>query len=114
LHELGHKTWDTVQLSLNVAILNQDVFSLSITEIAQPVPKCLDPRPGSVGIPTYCEESYSRDFRRLLRVGEVERRRNQEGQSEKHDAALHSDLTKPSGTIHILVLDSGSYRKLPC
>ena len=47
LHEFGHKAWDTIQLCLNVAILNQDVFSLNITEIAQPLAKCLDVRPGS-------------------------------------------------------------------
>ena len=26
LHEFGHKAWDTVRLSLSIAILNQDVF----------------------------------------------------------------------------------------
>ena len=50
LHEFGHKAWDTVRLSLNVAILNQDVFPLNVTEISQPLPECLDLRPGSVGI----------------------------------------------------------------
>ena len=50
LHEFGHKAWDTVQLSLSAAILNQDVFSLDITEISQPLPECLDVRPGIGGV----------------------------------------------------------------
>ena len=50
LHEFGHKAWDPVQLSLSVAILNQDVFPLDITEISQPLPECLDLRPGIVGV----------------------------------------------------------------
>ncbi len=41
LHEFGHEAWDTVQFSLSVAILNQDVFPLDITEISQPLPECL-------------------------------------------------------------------------
>jgi hypothetical protein len=42
LHEFGHKAWVTVQLSFNVAILNEDVFSLDITEVSQSSPECLD------------------------------------------------------------------------
>ena len=53
LHEFGNEAWDRIQpLLLCVAILNQDVFPLNITEIAQTLPECLDPRPGSVGITT--------------------------------------------------------------
>jgi hypothetical protein len=69
LHKLSHKAWDTVQLPLNVAIVNQDGFSLNITDISQPLPKCLDPRPGTVGIATYGQKSYARSFLSLLRVG---------------------------------------------
>jgi hypothetical protein len=46
LHEFGHKAWVTVQLSFDVAILNEDVFSLNITEISQPLLESLDRRPG--------------------------------------------------------------------
>ena len=42
LHEFGHEAWDTVHLSLNVAILNLDIFPLNITEISQPLPECVD------------------------------------------------------------------------
>ena len=44
LHEFGNKARDTVGLSLSVAILNQDIFSLDITEISQPLSKCIDLR----------------------------------------------------------------------
>ncbi len=50
LHEFGYKAWDTVQFSLSVAILDHDVLSLNVTEISQPLPECLDQRPGIVGI----------------------------------------------------------------
>ena len=33
---------DTIQTPLNVTILNQNVFSLNIMEIAQPLPECFD------------------------------------------------------------------------
>ena len=49
MHEFGHKAWDTVLLSLRVAILNQDVFPLNITEVSQPLPECLNWRPGMEG-----------------------------------------------------------------
>src|SRR5213594_2051709 len=39
LDEFGHKAWDTVQLSFSGAKLNQNVFSLNITEISQPSPR---------------------------------------------------------------------------
>jgi hypothetical protein len=52
LQEFGHKAWETIQFSFSIAILNQDIFSLNITEFPQPLPKSLDPSPRSVGITT--------------------------------------------------------------
>ena len=70
LHEFGHKAGDTVQLSLSVAILNQDVFPLDVTEISQPLPECLDlDQDGGAGGATSRQKSYPRDFLRLLRLG---------------------------------------------
>ena len=84
------KAWDTVRLSLNVAILNQDVFSLDITEIAQPLPECLDLRPGIVGIASRCHKSYPRDFRRLLRLGGQDKAQRASAPSAKpNDFSLH-------------------------
>src|SRR5262249_16702522 len=42
LYQFGHKAWVTIALSLNVAILNQDIFPFDITEISQPLPESLD------------------------------------------------------------------------
>jgi len=44
LHEFDHQAWETVDVSLSVAILNQDIFSLNVTEISQPLPECLKVR----------------------------------------------------------------------
>ena len=62
---------DLLPLSLNVAILNQDVFPLDVTKISQPLPECLDLRPRIVGITKSGHISYPRDFRGLLRGGEM-------------------------------------------
>src|SRR5439155_6179136 len=40
--EFGQQAWDTVRLSLNVAIVNQDVFPLNITQVSQSLPERLD------------------------------------------------------------------------
>jgi hypothetical protein len=72
LHEFGHKAWDTVQLALSVAILYENVLPLSITEISQPLPERFDIRPGNVGIFICCYVSYPSDFRRLLRLYEMD------------------------------------------
>jgi hypothetical protein len=69
LHEFGDKTWAKFLFSLKVAILNQDVFSLNMTELTQPLPECLNPRPGSFGI-AKPHISDPRDILRLLRPGE--------------------------------------------
>jgi hypothetical protein len=68
LHEFGNKGCVTVPLSCDVAILDQDVFSLNITEISKPLPESLDLRPaiGDVAA-TPGQISYAWDFRRLLR-----------------------------------------------
>jgi hypothetical protein len=69
LHELGDKTRDSVLDSVCGAILNQKIFSFSITEISQPLPECLDNRPRVFGAALPHRKSYSRDFPRLLRLG---------------------------------------------
>jgi hypothetical protein len=39
LHEFAYKSVATVHLSLGVAILNQNVFPLDVTDISQPLSK---------------------------------------------------------------------------
>ena len=68
-HEFAYEGWDTIQSSLNVAILNQDVFPLNVTEIAQPLPEWLDLIPGSFGIRSR-HISDPRHLRRLLRLAD--------------------------------------------
>ena len=45
LHELGDEAWHPVGFPLSAAKLDLEVFSLDITEIAQPLPQRLDVRP---------------------------------------------------------------------
>jgi hypothetical protein len=71
LHEFGHKAWPSVQHSRTIAILNQDVFPLDITEISQRLLKCSGSRIriSGGGFSPSRQKSYPRDFSRLLRVG---------------------------------------------
>jgi len=39
LQEFGYEGWSPVELSLGVAILNQDIFLLNVTELSQPLPE---------------------------------------------------------------------------
>jgi hypothetical protein len=55
-------------LPLNVAIFNQDVFSLNVTKIPKPLPECLDQSPRFFGIATSSHKSYPWDLCRLLRL----------------------------------------------
>jgi hypothetical protein len=50
LHKLGHKAWNTVQFSLGVATLNQDVLSFDVTELSHSLLEWLDTSAGTVGI----------------------------------------------------------------
>src|ERR1044071_609067 len=68
LNEFGHKAWDTVRLSFNVAILHQDIFLFNIAEISQPLPESLNLRPRSLRIAGRRHISHSRNLRRLLRL----------------------------------------------
>jgi hypothetical protein len=45
-YEFGYETRDPVEISLSVAIFNQDIFPLDITEVSQSLPECLYLRPG--------------------------------------------------------------------
>jgi len=49
LHQFGYKAWVTIELSLDIAILDDNVFPLDITEISQSLLESLDRRPGSLG-----------------------------------------------------------------
>jgi hypothetical protein len=71
LHEFGHKAWPSVLHSRSVAILNQDVFPLDITEISQRLLKCSGGRIriGGGGFGPSRQKSYPWDFPRLLRRG---------------------------------------------
>jgi hypothetical protein len=71
LHELGHNAWDTVPVSFNVAILDQDVFSLNVTKVSQSTLKSSGERPWIVGIASSRHETYTRNFPRLLCVGGI-------------------------------------------
>jgi hypothetical protein len=44
LQEFGYKALGTVQLSLNEAVFNDDVFSLDVAEVSQSLPKSLNVR----------------------------------------------------------------------
>jgi hypothetical protein len=68
LHEFGHKTWETFGSSLSAAKLDQDVFSLDITEISQRLPEYVGIGPRIAGILTSSHNSYPRDFL-LQRLG---------------------------------------------
>jgi hypothetical protein len=64
-------------------------FPLNVTKIAQPLALSFDVRPLISRVAGSRHVTDPWDFYRLLRVGEVERGKNQESQSEKHDAAFH-------------------------
>ncbi len=49
LHEFSHLAWNLIQLSLTVAIINQNVFALNITEIAQSLSECISEHMGIGG-----------------------------------------------------------------
>ena len=71
LHEFSNKAWETFVLSLDVAILNVNVFLLDVTEIAQSLTKCFDTRPRIFAITAPRQKSYTRDFLgQLLRLDE--------------------------------------------
>ena len=67
-YEFSDEAWDTIRLSLKVAVLDQDVFALDITEIPQPLSECFVRESGLSGSPTL-QVSYSRNFLWLLRLG---------------------------------------------
>ena len=73
LHEFSYEIRNLVPLSLNVAILNQDVFSFYVTKISQPLPECLDLRTRIAGVTKSGHVSYPRNFRGLLRSDEIDR-----------------------------------------
>ena len=68
LHELGYEAWGATIISLSIAVLNQNVFPLDITKIAQSLPKGTEQgtRRGR-SVARYI--TYEWDFLRLLRVG---------------------------------------------
>ena len=72
LHEFSHLAWNLIQLSLTVAIINQNVFALNITEIAQSLSECISEHMGSGGggAGPLRQKSDSRNFLRLLRLKE--------------------------------------------
>src|SRR5262249_34388477 len=89
LYQFGHKAWVTIALSLNVAILNQDVFPLDITEISQPMPKSLDigPRIGRAAGRRHVSDPW--DFPRLLRLGGQGKRKERSARDTDSDLSLH-------------------------
>src|SRR5262245_28377409 len=89
LYQFGHKAWVTIALSLNVAILNQDVFPLDITEISQPLPESLDigPRIGRVAGRRHVSDPWY--FPRLLGLGGQAKRKKDGTESKERDFFLH-------------------------
>src|SRR4029453_13647546 len=67
-YEFGHETWDTIPLPFKVAILNQDIFPLNITEITQPLLECFVRGSRIAAIANRYKVSYSRKFLWLLRL----------------------------------------------
>ena len=55
------------RVSLSAAKLDHDVFPFDVTEISQPLPQCLDVRPGIGGAAGSRYVTDPRDLRRLLR-----------------------------------------------
>jgi hypothetical protein len=68
LQKLRDQAWDTILLLFNVAVLNQKIFPLDVTKLAQPLPERLDLRSRIVGITKSGEISYSRNLGWLLRL----------------------------------------------
>src|SRR4029434_8365638 len=73
-----------------IAILNLNVFPLNITELSQPSPECAQTR-FSGGIAAR-HISYPRDFRRLLRLGEVDQAESEPDQEDYHGFYSHTRL----------------------
>ena len=73
-HELGRERGKTFQFSLCRSPLDENVFSLDVTELAKTLPEtldaCRDSREGGAG-----QVSYPRDFRWLLRLSVREEHR---------------------------------------
>ena len=69
LHEFGHKSRHAVQLSFGIAIFKQDIFTLYVTEIAEPLAECFDQ--GGIAVRLLRarrENSYQWRFDWLLRL----------------------------------------------
>jgi hypothetical protein len=68
LQMLRDQTWDTILLLFNVAVFNQKILPLDVTELAQPLPGRLDLRSRIASITKSGEISYPRNLRWLLRL----------------------------------------------
>src|SRR6266540_2043181 len=42
IYEIGYKGGEAIRLTFSVAVVNDDVLSLYVTKLTQPLPKCLD------------------------------------------------------------------------
>ena len=89
LYEFRYKALDTVQFSLNVAVLNQDVFFVNVTEISQPLPERFDVSSGSPWITTTRNVSYPRDSCRLLREDRMDEEQKQDTRNEIQNQFMH-------------------------
>jgi hypothetical protein len=66
-NQISRKLWKPVEFSFGPAILNSDVLSLDVAVLAQTLSEPLDASRDSGG-GAGTEESYPRDFLRLLRT----------------------------------------------
>src|SRR5262245_60603482 len=95
LYQFGHKAWVTIALSLNVAILNQDVFPLDITEISQPLRDAPDigPRIGRVAGRRHVSDPW--DFPRLLRIGRQGKGKEHGAKHQSRNSLIHFSILRP-------------------
>jgi hypothetical protein len=71
LYEFGYEGGQTILTSFTIAMLDNDIFPLDITEVSQSLPECIGERIGSSGRRgnSSLQKSDPWDFRWLLRLG---------------------------------------------
>jgi hypothetical protein len=89
LHHFGNEAWNSVLFSFNVAILNQDVFTLDIAKVVQSLPERLDGRPRILEITKSCQISASWNLGRLLRLNGPARSKEHSAKTKDRDFFLH-------------------------
>jgi hypothetical protein len=89
--ELRREVWERLGLAVRITVLDHDVLTFHVAEVAQPLPERLDDMWGGGG---RCrrEKTYPRHLSRLLRLG-GERRGEQRGRTSQERAPVHHSIT---------------------